>query len=123
MIKRVKNWKAVTIAKTRGSSYNVLLDNDHLLSELGNIIELPKKLAISVAEEWRRNEDIEEIKKKTQSLIQVSMKLGEAVYKNQQKDQNKKTDSQKEENTQKENKENVVDADFEDVKEDKEKSA
>ena len=29
--------------------------------------------------------DIEEIKKKTQSLIQVSMKLGEAVYKSQQK--------------------------------------
>ncbi len=64
MIKRGKNWKAVTIAKTRGSSYNVLLDNDHLFSELGNIIELPKKLAISVAKEWRWNEDIEEIKKK-----------------------------------------------------------
>ena len=29
--------------------------------------------------------DIEDIKKKTQSLIQVSMKLGEAVYKSQQK--------------------------------------
>ena len=64
MIKRVKNWKTVTIAKTQGSTYNVLLDNDHLLSELGHIIELPKKLAISVAKEWRWNEDIEEIKKK-----------------------------------------------------------
>ena len=29
--------------------------------------------------------DIEDIKKKTQSLIQVSMKLGEAVYKSQSK--------------------------------------
>ena len=29
--------------------------------------------------------DIEDIKKKTQNLIQVSMKLGEAVYKSQQK--------------------------------------
>ena len=29
--------------------------------------------------------DSEDIKKKTQSLIQVSMKLGEAVYKSQQK--------------------------------------
>ena len=29
--------------------------------------------------------DIEDIKKKTQSLIQASMKLGEAVYKSQQK--------------------------------------
>ena len=32
--------------------------------------------------------DIEDIKKKTQSLIQVSMKLGEAVYKSQQKPDN-----------------------------------
>ncbi len=64
VIKRVKNWKAVTISKTRVSTYNVLLDNDYLLSELGTIIELPKKLAISVAKEWRRVEDIEEIKKK-----------------------------------------------------------
>ena len=29
--------------------------------------------------------DTEEVKKKTQSLIQTSMKLGEAVYKSQQK--------------------------------------
>ena len=33
--------------------------------------------------------DVEDIKKKTQSLIQVSMKLGEAVYKSQQKPNNK----------------------------------
>ncbi len=30
--------------------------------------------------------DTEEVKKKTQALVQTSMKLGEAVYKNQQKD-------------------------------------
>ena len=69
--------------------------------------------------------DIEDVKKKTQSLIQVSMKLGEAVYKNQQQSQNKKDDGDqnKDDKTKGENKENVVDADFEDVKEDKEKSA
>ena len=64
------------------------------------------------------------MKKKTQSLIQVSMKLGEAVYKNQQKSQNKKDDGDesKDSKAKGENKENVVDADFEDVKEDKEKA-
>ena len=53
------------------------------------------------------------------------MKLGEAVYKNQQQSQNKKDDGDenKDGKTKGENKENVVDADFEDVKEDKEKSA
>ena len=30
--------------------------------------------------------DLEDIKKKTQDLVQSSMKLGEAVYKSQQKD-------------------------------------
>jgi len=70
--------------------------------------------------------DVEEIKKKTQDLIQSSMKLGEAVYKSQQnakpdataKDNGKKDEGKKDDN--------VVDADFEEVKEkeeDKEKSA
>ena len=57
------------------------------------------------------------MKKKTQSLIQSSMKLGEAVYKSQQKPEAKAKDSKEKD------KDNVVDADFEDVKEDKEKSA
>ena len=65
--------------------------------------------------------DVEEVKKKTQSLIQVSMKLGEAVYKSQQKDQSAKTD--KGDDKKDNNKEDVVDADYEDVKDDKEKSA
>ena len=70
--------------------------------------------------------DVEEIKKKTQDLVQSSMKLGEAVYKSQQnakpdataKDNGKKDEGKKDDN--------VVDADFEEVKEkeeDKEKSA
>ena len=66
----------------------------------------------------------EDIKKKTQSLIQVSMKLGEAVYKSQQKPEaNKQTKTKDATSSEKDN---VVDADFEDVKEkeeDKEKSA
>ena len=68
--------------------------------------------------------DSEEIKKKTQNLIQVSMKLGEAVYKSQQKPGTDKSESPKD--AKPNDKDNVVDADFEDVKEkeeDKEKSA
>ena len=52
------------------------------------------------------------------------MKLGEAVYKSQQKQDNnndKGTGGPKD--TKPGEKDNVVDADFEDVKEDKEKSA
>ena len=65
--------------------------------------------------------DTEEVKKKTQALVQSSMKLGEAVYKSQQKDSGKKDTKQtKDSKNQDQNKENnVVDADFEEVKEDK----
>ena len=68
----------------------------------------------------------EEIKKKTQDLVQSSMKLGEAVYKSQQKKDAKpdasKGDAKKDDKGKKDD--NVVDADFEEVKdENKEKSA
>ena len=63
--------------------------------------------------------DTEEVKKKTQNLIQASMKLGEAVYKNQQKESGKKDTKQTENPKKEQNKENVVDADFEEVKDDK----
>ena len=68
--------------------------------------------------------DADAVKKKTQDLVQSSMKLGEAVYKDQQKNADKKDTKQNQDSKNKnENKENVVDADFEDVKEEKEKSA
>ena len=60
------------------------------------------------------------MKKKTQALVQSSMKLGEAVYKSQQKDSGKKNTQQEAgSDSKKQGKENVVDADFEEVKEDK----
>ena len=53
------------------------------------------------------------------------MKLGEAIYKSQQsaKPEANKTKEEKDSNPEDKDKDNVVDADFEDVKEDKEKSA
>ena len=50
------------------------------------------------------------------------MKLGEAVYKSQQKNQPKDDKDNKGPKDKGNDKENVVDADFEDVKEDKEKA-
>ena len=47
------------------------------------------------------------------------MKLGEAVYKSQQKNFGKKNTQQIKIQKKRKNKENVVDADFEEVKEDK----
>jgi len=68
--------------------------------------------------------DSEDIKKKTQSLIQVSMKLGEAIYKSQQSAKPGDTPKDAKEKEEGKKDDNVVDADFEEVKDDnKEKSA
>ena len=73
--------------------------------------------ASSALKEAIKGTDIEDIKKKTETLVQASMKLGEAIYKSQEK----KEDSSKEGDKNNEGKkdDNVVDADFEEVKEDK----
>ncbi len=64
----------------------------------------------------------QEIKKKTQDLVQASMKLGEAIYKSQQSA--KPSDTPKDAKEEGKKDDNVVDADFEEVKDDnKEKSA
>ena len=95
-------WKSL---KKLGLAKNASLNNLSVMYDLKKSLE---------------GTDSDDIKKKTQNLIQVSMKLGEAVYKSQQKEQPKPDDNK---DAKSDDKENVVDADFEDVKEDKEKSA
>ena len=79
---------------------------------------------ISDLKEALKGTDVEEIKKKTQSLIQVSMKLGRQFTKvsRRLRNNNDKGDKSGPDTKSKADKENVVDADFEDVKEDKEKA-
>ncbi|MBO6482786.1 MAG: molecular chaperone DnaK [Pelagibacteraceae bacterium] len=113
----------------RNQADTMIHSTEKNLKEHGSKITETEKKSIETAIADLRNAlkgtDAEEVKKKTQSLIQVSMKLGEAVYKSQQKATGK-TDNSKDNKDNKENKDkdNVVDADFEDVKkEDKEKRA
>ena len=108
----------------RNQADTILHTTDKSLKEHGSKISETEKKAIETASSNLRNAlkgtDTEEIKKKTQELVQASMKLGEAVYKSQQSSnsQNTKTKNQKSEDKKNDN---VVDADFEEVKEDKEK--
>ena len=78
-------------------------------------------MASMVTSSALKGTDTEEVKKKTQALIQASMKLGEAVYKNQQKSNEKNPDKKDAKNDKE--KDNVVDAEVVDAKEDKEKRA
>ena len=110
----------------RNQADSLIFSTDKSLKEHGDKISAEEKKMIETGIDdlkkslEKTDVDIEDIKKKTQHLIQVSMKLGEAVYKSQQKTE-EKGEGKKDQKT--EDKDNVVDADFEDVKDDKEKSA
>ena len=108
----------------RNQADTIIHTTEKQLKEHGSKISEADKKAIETGISDLRNAlkgtDTEEVKKKTQALVQSSMKLGEAVYKSQQKDPEKKDTKQSKDSKNKDqNKENVVDADFEEVKEDK----
>ena len=112
---------------SRNQADTLLHSTEKNLKEHGGKVTDADKKTIEDASANLRNAikgtDIEEIKKKTQDLVQASMKLGEAIYKSQQsaKPGDAPKDAKKEEGKKDDN---VVDADFEEVKdEDKEKSA
>ncbi len=112
----------------RNQADTLLHSTEKNLKEHGSKVSDADKKAIETASANLRNAlkgtDIEDIKKKIQDLVQASMKLGEAIYKSQQNA--KPGDAPKDAKVKEEGKkdDNVVDADFEEVKDDnKEKSA
>ncbi len=109
----------------RNQADTIIHSTEKNLKEHGSKISEAEKKAIETAISDLRNAlkgtDSEEIKKKTQSLIQASMKLGEAVYKSQQKPDGKAAG--KKDNKDNKEKDNVVDAEVVDKEEDKEKRA
>ena len=110
----------------RNQADTLLHSTEKNLKEHGSKVSETDKKAIETSSANLRNAlkgtDVEEIKKKTQELVQASMKLGEAIYKSQQSA--KPGDAPKDNKQEGKKDDNVVDADFEEVKdENKEKSA
>ena len=112
----------------RNQADTLIHSTDKNLKEHGSKISDADKKAIedssAALKETLKSENTEEIKKKTEALVQASMKLGEAIYKSQQnaKPDSNKDDGKDDDKGKKDD--NVVDADFEEVKdENKEKSA
>ena len=113
----------------RNQADTLIHSTEKNLKEHGAKVSDADKKAIedssSSLKEALKGEDIEDIKKKTENLVQASMKLGEAIYKSQEKKPDSSKDGDKNDEGKKDD--NVVDADFEEVKEDtkedKEKSA
>ena len=133
MVKEAESNKEVDKKKreavdARNQADTLLHSTEKNLKEHGSKVSEADKKAIETASANLRNAvkgtDIEDIKKKIQDLVQASMKLGEAIYKSQQSA--KPADAPKDAKVKEEGKkdDNVVDADFEEVKdENKEKSA
>jgi molecular chaperone DnaK len=116
--------------ETRNQADTLIHSTEKNLKEHGSKITDAEKKAIEDAssslKEALKGTDNEDIKKKTESLVQASMKLGEAIYKAQEKKPDSPDVSKNNDEGKKDD--NVVDADFEEVKEenkeeDKEKSA
>ncbi len=112
----------------RNQADTLIHSTEKNLKEHGSKISDADKKAIEDSsadlKESLKGDNTEEIKKKTEALVQASMKLGEAIYKSQQnaKPESNKDDGKDDDKGKKDD--NVVDADFEEVKdENKEKSA
>jgi len=111
----------------RNQADTLIHSTEKNIKEHGAKISDAEKKAIedasSALKEALKGTDIEDIKKKTETLVQASMKLGEAIYKSQEKKPDSSKDGDKNDDGKKDD--NVVDADFEEVKEEdnKEKSA
>jgi len=110
----------------RNQADSIIHATEKNLKEHGGKVSDAEKKAIEIGISDLKNalkdSDAEEVKKKTQNLVQASMKLGEAVYKSQQKNTEKKdSDKNNTSENKDKNKDNVVDADFEEIKEDKDK--
>jgi molecular chaperone DnaK len=104
----------------RNQADTLIHSTEKNLKEHGAKVSDAEKKAIEDAssslKESLKGENIEDIKKKTEALVQASMKLGEAIYKAQQSTKPEAGKDQDKDNKDKKD-DNVVDADFEEVKE------
>jgi molecular chaperone DnaK len=115
-----KKRRAAAEAKNQGDA--LIHSTEKALTEHGDKIDSGERTgienAIAALKEALKGDDSDDIQQKTQALAQASMKLGEAMYKAQQagaEGQAPEGDGKKDEN--------VVDAEFSEVDDDKKKGA
>ena len=108
---------------TRNQAESMIHGAEKSLADLGDKADADAKneveQAITDLKTSLEGEDISAIKEKTSALSAIMMKMGEAAYK--ASEQNNSRESEEKEASSNENKEDVVDADFEEVKDNEEK--
>jgi molecular chaperone DnaK len=105
----------------KNSADSLVASTEQSLKEHGDKISAEDKKTIETDVQSLKDaikaDNVEDIKTKTQTLMQSSMKMGEAIYKAQQA--NQEAGSQGENKSSDGKKEDVVDAEFEEVKDSK----
>jgi len=118
-----KNRRALAEAKNQGDA--LLHSTDKALGEFGSKVDAGERTAIENAmaalKETLKTDDVEAIQQKTQALAQASMKLGEAMYKASQAQAGAEGAPKPEGEAPKDD--NVVDAEFSEVDDNKKGSA
>jgi molecular chaperone DnaK len=106
------------LIEARNHADGLIDSTEKQLKEHGDKISDTDKSAIESAKEALKevlsSEDVETIKNKTQALVEASMKMGEAIYKAAQEKQTQEPAAEAGNGE----KSKVVDADFEEIKED-----
>ncbi len=102
------------LVETKNTAETMIHTIEKQLSEHGSKISDDEKSAIETAKtklvESLKTEDVKQLQDNIKELTEASMKLGEAVYKNQQQDETAESKDNKDDD--------VVDADYEEVKKD-----
>ena len=105
----------------KNSADSLVASTEQSLKEHGDKVPAEDKKTIEADLEFLKEaikaDNVEDIKTKTQTLMQSSMKMGEAIYKSQQADSAGEAGEDKASDNGK--KEDVVDAEFEEVNKDK----
>jgi molecular chaperone DnaK len=113
------------LVETRNAADAMIHATEKSLKDLGDKVGADDKTkiesAITELKEALKSEDTNAIRTKTTAVAQAAMKLGEALY--QQPGAEGQGGGEAEAGQKKEGGDNVVDADFEEVKDDKKKSA
>jgi molecular chaperone DnaK len=115
------------LVETKNAADAMIHATEKSMKDLGDKVAAGDKTkiesAITELREALKADDVDAIKTKTTALAQASMKLGEALYGSQQAGAEAAGAGGAGQGGQKGGGENVVDADFEEVKDDKKKSA
>ncbi len=113
------------LVDARNNADSIVHAAEKSLKDYGDQIEEADKTAIETAiadlKDVMEGDDLEAINTKTEALSQASMKLGEAMYKAQQAEQEAEGDEGADAGASKSDDETVVDADFEEVDPDQDK--